>query len=259
MSALLEWQLMPDAPPVGASVYRSVDGLGDWELISDPEALNTSGYLVDRSIKANDMTQLLSYRIDLEHLAGDGSSVLSSTMVHPDPRVLVGSAERAHVRRMIMSEIMRLRRGPGIPCFIYAPIIKPASMNSPVVNIPCPQDDTTFGYYFGHGFSPPFQTWVQLMQQTNHRSLEPDGTGSRESVSLAARLPGYPYVRSYYLLVIPGVDRRFVLGDKQTPGLYRGVHPITFDVQLHELVRSDPRYRVPVPPLDPKLASPRFT
>lgn len=261
LRALIEWQFRAGtAPGLGVSVYRSPDGLGDWQIASNPEQLVTNGRFVDMDIGVQDMTQRLSYRLDIELLDGDGSasSVIESVLVHPTPDALRGYNEHKAVRRMLLTEVFRLRRGVGLPCFVYAPLIRPTDLNAPNTVYACPEGDTTYGSFFGHGFSPPYQTWMHLTSQQETRTLEKDGTGMQEQVELTARFPGYPTLRSYYLVVLPGSDRRFVVGERVQAGLYRGVVPITYDVQLHELVRSDPRYRVPVPELQPALASPSF-
>lgn len=259
-TVLLEWTL--DVPHEGyaVSIYRSPDGIGDWTLITPEAAGVTGGRFEDKSFRLPDMAQQLTYRLDLEPVNsnGDVADVLHSVLATPSEYLSLGARDRRTVRGMVMAEITRLKRGAGVPCWLLAPLKNPTTrsvyeqLTGLRAAVGCKNDDANLANYFTH----PFQTWVQLKQQVNRMERTQDGEGIEEEVKLTARLPGYPVPRSYYLLVLPDSDRRFLLDTVQQAFLYRGVVPVCYDVSLIELNRTDPHYRLVMPPLDRRLNFP---
>lgn len=222
----------------------------------DDEPVHGSEF-VDLGLTKSDKLDRVWYRLVAENPDGqtfDGPEVgFFESLSLPDLKAS---------RRMFTAEVQRLRSGGAVPAWLV-----PASNNSTrnpglfdsaaIVSNVC--------VYESQGGQPVvprkggmWQTWVQLLDVQMQRKQETEGLGESQTVSTSARLPGHPMPDRGSLIILPHSDDRYVVGESLKPYLFHGFVPIAWQVELQRLARSDPRYKMAVPTLNKKMATPMF-
>jgi len=243
----------------GVLVYRSLNGVDDWQLLNtDEEPITVGEQFLDTTLPLDTKLDRVHYRLVLEDLAtGDILTDKAETLAFFEH---LNRADYKAGRRMMMGEVQRLRTGAAVPAFLVMPRRAgvPPGLDPKTLLV---TDNCAFeaGGGNGFGFGSAVQTWVQLLALSFVQQDAKDGTATVEVVETPARLPGFPQPVRGMLVVLPLTDDRFVVGEAITPFAYRGVVPVAYQVMLSRLGRQDPRYRVPIPRLDRQLALPAFT
>lgn len=254
--AAVRWTLSVQYQTGGVLVYRSLDGLEPFILLNPgDEPIRDTSVFLDH-IPVDTLLNKILYRLDVE--MPDGTIIDGETV-----GFFEAISERDHrtARAQLCAELKRLReRRAGVPAFTFNPrrdgvINQGYDTVTGVVADLC-QFDKQGGA--PHNYTTPFQTWVQLLAPTQTRKDQADQAGSIEVITTPARLPGFPQPQPGALVVLPYTDDRYVVGETVTPFLFRGLVPIGYQVQLTMIPRTDARYRVPVPNLDPRIALPGY-
>ena len=255
-SAVIRWGLAPELNRHGVLVYRSSDGSGKYELITQDPVRGVEYLDADLPVDTNQTTTF--YKLDVEDLVTgeiqDGPVLTMSMRLSP--------ADVTTARRMMMAFVKTLRKGPGLPAFLFLPGRPSETPNEGFdPNLEMPLSICAFNSTGGvaYQFHRPHQTWVQLGALEVTKKTRTDGTGTDDETVAKSRLPGFPCPVTGSLVVIPGLDDRYVVGDTVHPAKYRALVPILYDVVLSLLPRSDPRYSVAVPELDTSLTQPAYT
>lgn len=243
----------------GVLVYRSLNGIDDWQLLNlDEEPITVGEQFLDTTLPLDTKLDRVHYRLVLEDpKTGDLLVDQAETLAFFEH---LSRADYKASRRMMVAEVQRLRTGAAVPAFLVMPRRAgvPPGIDPKTLLV---ADNCTFEASggSGFGFGVAAQTWVQMMALSFVQQDAKDGTTTVEVVETPARLPGFPQPVRGMLVVLPLTDDRFVVGESITPFAYRGVVPIAYQVMLSRLGRQDPRYRVPIPRLDRQLALPSFT
>ena len=254
----VSWKLKPEYSAWGVLVYRRVSDGADWVLLNTNDDLVFTGSLTDYELPVGSMLNRVMYRVSAEntvtHDVLDGPIVgLFETIAQP---------YHTDARRMASAEVQRLRMGAGLPAWIMPDVrvgtLAPGmSAASGLLKDDCANRQAG-GQAVNMTSAGVWQTWVQLLTIQQTKVQRPDGTSTAEAVDIPARLPCYPQPNTGTMIVLPGTDDRYVVGEKVTPLLYRGVVPIAYEVGLKLLARNDARYNLTMPTLDPRLTRPMF-
>lgn len=254
--AVVSWSLSAAFKDAGVLIYRSLDGLEPYTLLNpDDQPLQGVTTFLD-TIPVDTVMANILYRLDVEMPDG---TILDGEVVG----FFEAISERDHrtARAQMCAELKRLSvRRAGVPAFTFNPRIEGAVNQGYDGVTGTLMDLCAFDAQGGAplNFSVPFQTWVQILTTSRARTDKADGGGITELVTSPARLPGFPQPVTGALIVLPYTDNRYVVGDTVQAFLFRGLVPIAYQVQLTLLPRTDARYKVPVPKLDPSKALPGY-
>ena len=241
----------------GVLVYRSLDGVSDWTLLNiDDEPVVLQEQLLDTDLPRDTQLDRVHYRLVLENMQ-TGEMTVGDTLAFFEG---MNRRDYQAARRFLVAELQRLRTGAGIPIFLVMPARRPTTPGVDPVTVQVIDNcayDAAGGYL--SGFGQPMQTWVQLLGMTHTQQSEQTGTGISEKAETTARLPGFPQPVLGTLVVLPTSDDRYTVGETITPFAFRGLVPVAYQVTLTRLTRDDPRYRIPIPKLDARLALPSYT
>jgi len=233
-------------------VWRSVNGHKGWELLNEEPVHGT----VFSDLKAHDNA---FYRILLEHR---GESYDSPIIGLYDK--LTRDEYRA-VRKMMNIEYETMVTGrQGIRMLLYTPLtsgvlapgVDPHTKQRFSTGLPEDPELDSYGELYVGGFAAPLVTYVKLSQVSpyTHSDAE-DKSATTTDQDFAARFLAFPIPSRGDLLIHPETDKRYAVGETTQGYYFRGVIPTAFDVKLSCLYLSDPRYRVPVPVLEPEPRS----
>ncbi len=164
-------------------------------------------------------------------------------------------AEYGGVHKIIKMEYTRMRAGNGLQAFHYLPLVEGEenpnydTETGQQLIATCP-DDGSYGLPYLGGYGPPVQTWIELMQIGPEINVDKqDGKGADSTYNVRARMLAFPKPMINHLIVHPTTDNRYAVGERVQPYLFKGLIPISYDVELRLLNRNDQRYKVPVPAL----------
>lgn len=254
-NVLLSWTVSSCFPSLKYLVFRSVhNGAPPWELITEDYILTTQ--FIDEAFVVDNRMQQVHYR--LSAIDSDGNEY-DSPIVGMFDRLT--RSEYGAIHKIMLQEYKRMRSGNGLRVFHYSPLLEgePNEAYDPETGqqliATCP-DDGSYGLPFKGGYGPPVQTWVELMKVGPEiNSDKPDGKGAITQYNLQARMLAFPKPMLNHLIIHPTTDNRYAVGEQVQPYLFKGLVPIAYDVTLQLLSRNDPRYKVPVSPLqaDPLL------
>lgn len=256
-SCVVSWKRAADFKAHGVLVYRSLDGISDWQLLNqDDEPLVIQEQILDETLPTDTKLDRVHYRLVLEDMVS-GDLTVGDTLAFFEN---MNQQDYRAARRFMVAEMQRLRTGAGVPAFLVMPRRQGAIAGADALTS-LVLDSCAYNAAGGNaaGFGTPLQTWVQLMGATQIQQSAQDGTGTIELVETGARLPGFPQPIRGTLVVLPLTDDRYVVGETVTPYAYRGLVPIAYQVTLARLTRQDPRYRVRIPKLDLRLTQPAYT
>lgn len=246
---LLSW-VVPDACTDGDFyIYRSFSGAeNDFELLNpDTPVRNTMSY-EDEMFFVNNITTDVFYRILMEH---EELGERDSPIVRVFDRLT--RREFFAVRAMISREYKDMNITGGLPIFYYVPLVSGRTAGE--YDAQTGQQikhqskiNTGYGTPYAGGFSAPFNTFMKITTPLTLMQVDrPDGAGSQEITKIGVKLLPYPKPARGHLIIHPARDDRYVIGEKITGHLFKGVAATIYEVELLLLARDDPRYGVPVP------------
>lgn len=254
-SCVITWRRSAAYKQHGVLIYRSLDGVGDWELVNpDDEPIVAIEQFIDQDLPTDSRLDQVYYKFALEDQDDDNAPIVMADTI--GLREFTTQKDYTTARRFMVAELERLRQA-GTPAFMFLPRRRGVAtgVDARTMKVADYCDYKKAGST-GRGFGEPIQTWVQLLGATHSRKVPTDGTAADETVETGARIPGFPEPVPGTLIVLPGTDDRYVVGPQLTPLSFRGLIPIGHTVTLARLSRQDPRYNVPVPRLDPNLLFP---
>jgi hypothetical protein len=156
--------------------------------------------------------------------------------------------------KMMQLEYRRMSSGNGIQVLHYIPLIDGnlvAGVDEDTLQIsaiPCPDDEGNVGELYDGGYGNPMYTWIEIAQFGPDERTEVDnGAGNSAKLVHQGRMLAFPRPKVNHLIVHPPTDNRYVVTSKVNGNFFRGVFPISYDVGLQLLNKSDPRYKIPVP------------
>ena len=255
-TAFVTWVLQAGFDQGDIYVYRSPNGVSDWTLLNE-DPVRGLNHFEDAVFVVENRIQLTHYRLVLEL---NGQEYLSPVIG------MLGKLTRndyAGARLMMSLELQRMRKGNGIQMLLFIPLttgVPGPGVEDPRTNqqfnvaTPSPDADC-YGQRFVGGFAKPVSTWVELMD-IGVLDIKEDArdNDNEDEQTLAARVLAFPRPRRDYMLVHVETDNRYVIGGAEgqdsgivKPYYFKGVVPIAYDVKMQLLMRSDPRYRVPIP------------
>ncbi len=238
--ALINWTTAPELANGAFTVFKSQDGINDWQPIA-------SGDGIDQAIDEN----LVSQGKLIEQYYKVGVTLRGETHESP-PIGTFGTVRRDEfgAARMIMQreyEILR-RFTPLLLCKlrVFAP---------PCVRCVDPDTDqgvgTTlcpicFGTLKQGGYYPPVKTFGRIMSITPRVQVDSaDGTGSDDPIAAKIRMIAFPLLRKNDLIIDRAADRRYLVNELK-PGVFGGKIPVVFVVDAMLMPTSDVRYTFPI-------------
>lgn len=242
---VLQWTLVgADAAKCVVNVYRSI-GAEPYLLVSTPLR---SGMFVD-AFQPKTKLDDVNWRFVIEHTVSGEMKHGAQVGIYDEHNVFRHTKGRA----LAAQQLHAIRRGGGQPCWI---VPGAGTSEAKVLLDACELASTGGADMPGADLAQKWQTWISMGGLTRTETRRSDGTSKDSVEELMARLPAHPTPRLGSLIVLPSSDDRYVVGEKITPFMYASVMPIGYDVSLSLLARSDPRYRIQMPQLNPALAYP---
>ena len=241
--AVIRWRLQADYNGPGVLVFRSMSGVGPWDLLT-PDPITTLEYQ-DEFPQPNHREDIPYYRL---LVLTDGDPIPS-----PIIRPFEGLTRREYgmCRRIIQLEYKKLILSDGVPCWFL-------KHKSPANNVPGTDPDT--GQVFGPVcdakadysklFHPAMPMRVHLKTPSFRAEEKAEDMGVNLTHTSSATTPGFPTPVFGDMIVHPAQDDRYAIMDVQ-PFRFKGVVPVKHEVTLVLLARSDRRYKVPVPVWQP--------
>jgi hypothetical protein len=232
-------------------IYKSETGNHDWELVSGEAPLKGTEW---SDPKANSSA---FYRLLLEF---EGESYDSPVVGMYDK---LTKAEYRAVRKIMNIEYENMTRGrQGLRMLLFTPLtsgvlapdVDPQTGQRYGTGVPEDPALDSYGERFVGGFAPPTITYVKLSTMAQLTVADaPDKSTTTYERAYTTRMLAYPLPQRGDLLVHPETDKRYIIGEQTQAYYFRGVIPTAFDIPISELYHSDPRYRVPIPILEPEL------
>ena len=235
-------------------VYKSCSGEAPWQLLNPTEdgvGLPLRGvFSIEDRHTQHDLALVPHYRLFMVHTGEEHDSAV------------VGAYDRlfrsqyAGVHRIMTQELQRMKHN-GIRMWHCIPLTSGEpnprfdADTKQELSVDCPDaGDPSYGLPFKGGYGPPSLTFVEKGQTVRQKQDDAEGAGTEELVQCPARLPAFPQPARGHLLIHPATDERWVVSASAIqPFLFKGVAAIAYQVTLQLLRRSDPRYRIPLPPL----------
>lgn len=244
-TVVLRWVFATGCEKLGVNVYRAVNGAG-YELISTQPV--TTGFFVDQ-LRPNTRTETVSYRLVVEDLVTGAMAVAAQTGIYDH----LLRAHHAIGTRLVAQEMHSLRRSGGMACWVMpgAGYLSPSAL----LDL-CQRNNAGGSDMPGADQAQIWQSWVRLVNLSVTEARREDGTSKDVVVEVPARLPAWPEPKFGTMIVLPGSDDRYVVGEKITPYKYHSVVPYAYDVGLTLLGRSDPRYKIQMPAIVHDMARP---
>jgi hypothetical protein len=171
----------------------------------------------------------------------------------------LSKAQYGGVSRMMQLEYLRMSTGNGIQVLHYVPLLDGEYIDSvdpetqQVYGLPCKEDFTSdLGEMFKGGFASPVYTWVEISRFGEDERIEDDaGLGVNSKLIHQARLLAFPRPKPNHVIIHPSTDNRYAITTKIAGNFFRGVFPISYDVGLQLLRKTDPRYKIKIPSVLP--------
>lgn len=248
--AVVSWKVQDQFLDGDFYVWKSPDGNRNWALLNSTPLQTTA-------FSDPHMTDTAFYRVLLEHR---GES-FDSPIVGIYDKLTV--AEYRACRLMMNVEFNNMTKGrQGLRMLLYSPL--KSGVLAPDIDaqtgqrfgagLPSSPESDSYGERFVGGYSAPVITWVKLSVMAQMTvSDSQDKTATTIERDFQARILAFPIPNRGCLLVHPPTDNRYAIGETTSGYFFRGIIPTAFDIKMDSLYRTDPRYRVPVPHLDPEL------
>lgn len=242
---MLRWRVEgAEASQCAVNVYRAYDG-EPWQRISAPLIVP---FFVDETKPITKVDKLL-YRLAIEHLPSGRMADAGITGVYEH----LLHAHHQIGKRQICQEIYALRKTGGLPCWMLP---GPGDRTPAELVDLCKQAHEGGPQMVGADVAQKWQTWIRLESSARKEVRREDGTSKDVTFEQTARLPAFPIPRLGTLIVMPGSDDRYVVGEQIKTYSYHAVIPIVHDVTLQLLARTDPRYNIEMPDIIRSLALP---
>ncbi len=249
--SVVTWRMLSGFENAKIYIYRSRSNTTQsWKLLNET-ALQGVTYFSDQDVTVENFTYDYQYRLLALFEGQEYDSVVVRAVDNLTPH------EYNAVRKIMNTEYDWMTRGrQGIQVYLFTPLLegKPVPGYDAVTNqlfsTVAPKDPTQDGYgqRFVGGYETPLVTYVKFksFQPLLTKDIE---TGEATDIiqKLTARFLAYPVINRADLIINPVNDERYVVGESVKSYSFRGTIPIAFDVELERLVRSDPRYRLPIP------------
>ena len=247
--AVVTWKVQDQFQDGDFYVFKSPDGNHEWDIINEEPC--HAGALSDPKVHDSAF-----YRVLLEH---KGVSYDSPIVGLYDK---LTRAEYQAVRKMMNVEYNNMVRGrQGIRMLLFTPLktgvlapgTDPQTGQRFSTGLPDAPELDSFGELFVGGYASPVLTYVKFSAMAQMTmSDDPEKMSTTIEREITGRMLSFPIPNRGDLLVHPETDNRYVLGESVTGYYFRGSVPMAFDMKLSFLYRTDPRYRVPVPHLEPE-------
>ena len=247
--AIISWVLRPGYSNGLFYIFKSFNrGTAPWILINE-EPVKGSFF------EDPDMSGVLSYRI----LMIRNGIEYDSPVITPYDKM--SKLQYGGVHKMMKLEFTRMVTGNGIQVLHYTPLIQGeyADDTDPLTEQKygshCKNGETTdidYGQKFKGGFAPPIYTWIEIRKYGEFINQEDQShLAMSQDVTHVGRMLAFPVPDPGDLIVHPPTDNRFAITSPLAGDYFRGVFPISFNVGLQMLNRSDPRYGIPIPSVLP--------
>lgn len=259
--AAIEWRLEGAAADV--YFYRSIEGTGTWELLNPNAPANgTQGNFIDGDLDPGGMHTRVFYRGLVDPAGGGpetwlkGPPVTALDFVHPRQLRSIHAIVNREFRAMAGP------KGDGVPVFHLIPRTdgNPVSWYDPetgqLQGMDCPdsaEDTRGYGQIYQGGFYAPFQTWVTILAAGPHlKRSNPDMTKDEEKADVRLRFLAFPRPDRGHMIVLPGSDMRYLVGDAVEPFFFPGTTvPIAWEAGAQRMEKDDPRHSLVMPALLP--------
>lgn len=247
--AIITWHVQPGYSAGDFYVYKSFNkGLPPWELLNETPVKGAMFEDTNLDLDSSPYYRLL--------LVLDGAEI-DGPVVSPFDKL--SKIQYGGVSKMMRLEYMRMSTGNGIQVLHYIPLSK-GELNDSIdpltdqrFKAACDNDTEDFGYRFKGGFSAPVYTWMEIAQYGKHVNEEREGGIAMNNTLIhGARLLAFPRPAPGDLIIHPDTDRRYGIMSPVQGNYFRGVFPISYDVQLQLLNVTDARYDIPIPAVLPK-------
>ncbi len=238
--ALITWKVNPELAAGSFVVFKSADGVNDWQEVAKGQGLEEA--VDDNLISQGKLIEhYYKVRVTKDGKTFDSVPVGTFGEIRRD---LFGAA-----RVLMNTEYDVLRR---FTRFLLCKL----KVNAP----PCPVcvDDET-GQAVGTslcescyttrklgGFYPPIATFGRVLSTTPQAQMDSqDSTGTSDPTRSKIRMIAFPRLRKDDLLVNPSADRRYLVEDVEYSDL-GGAVPVIATVSTVLLVAKDIRYKFPL-------------
>ena len=239
-SALITWRLSAGFERSTFSVYRSPDGINDWQLIGKEKGITS---FRDPGLAPDGKLNETYYRVTLEkgELKAASDTVATFGTV---PR-----REFAAARKIMELEVRQLRhhhavkvcklRVTGNPC----PICVDPDTGQVSGSSMC---DTCYHTGYEGGFWAPVDTFMRIEQRSQSVQVDSaEGAGSTDPTYDKARMLAFPFLEKNDLIVYPPADRRWLVESCEI-AYFNGKIPLIATLSLVLLRRTDVRYSFPI-------------
>jgi hypothetical protein len=243
--AVISWTTSPGYSGAEYYVFKSYNkGVAPWKLVNEEPVY--ANLLQDKNLFVDGDPY---YRVLMVWQGQEFDSPVVGTFDK------LSKAQYGGVSRMMQLEYLRMSTGNGIQVLHYIPLIDGEYVDTvdpqtqQMYGIPCRDDDTeNLGEMFKGGFASPVYTWIEIARFGDDERYEDDaGLGVSNKLIHAGRLLAFPRPKPNHLIVHPPTDNRYVVTSKIAGNFFRGVFPISYDVGLQLLRKTDPRYKIKLP------------
>lgn len=251
-SVFVTWTLKPGFEAAEVYVYRSPTGLetsDDWELLNENDPVSGDTFFVDDAFYDQHVIRKWHYRL----LGEVGNTSYDSPIIGMFFEGL-NKTEYGTLYTMRRREYLRMRSGNGVKVFHCIPATNgaKAATYDPYLGknlIQCGDDDA-LGSNFSQAYRAVFQTWAELENISPYKLDQlPDGGGFQEVQKFNIRLLAFPQPEPGHVIVLPASDSRYIIDGSIKPFLFKGFLPVAWEAEASWLAKSDPRYKLDIPPL----------
>ncbi len=253
-SAVITWSIAEGVLHGQVFVAYSPTGLPKTWTVKGDSVASEVGMFHDTDLVLNSSSETGYYQLQLRNSLGRTLSEKVGIIGDLTP------LEYGMVRSIMHREFTEMRATNGYPVWHcipkssgpLAPNVDPDTLQ--IVSPECADaEDPSYGMLYQGGFHPPILTWIRPGVVKRGSKKDPaDGYGWQEANRTQARMMAYPAPSCEHMIVDPATDRRYLVGQDVNPFLLRGVMPVAYEVELHELATNDARYRFPIPDTDMK-------
>lgn len=242
--AIIAWTVATGYSNADFYVYKSLTkGTPPWTLLNTVPA--KAGMYEDTDLKLTDNPY---YRVLMIKAGQEYDSPVVSAFDK------LSKLQYGGVSKMMGLEYKRMSSGNGLQILHYIPLadgeldesVDP--LTGQQYGIACPETDDNFGTKFKGGYGPPMYTWMEITKYGEDEIKEGDNNlDVDDSLKHKARLLAFPVPKPGDLIIHPPTDNRYAVMSPVQGNLFRGVCPISYDVEIQLLRRTDARYRIQVP------------
>lgn len=241
LSARLVWRTHDGYERSHFEVWKSPDGLNNWQLI---------GTVQGREREFTDVNLIFRGKWD--------EAYYKVTMLYND-RVFVSDVvstfgkitrkEFGVARHIMEHEWQTMRRFTPIKIFKMrsdGPDCSNCVDSETGQRIGISLCATCFGTAFEGGYYPAIDSYMQVGSiGTKIQDDSREGAGSKDPVKIRSRMMAYPNLEKNDMIINPGADRRYLV-DTIDYGFFNGKIPVYSEVTLQLMPRNDIRYKFPL-------------